>query len=48
MFVLNQRNFIFNINNFNAKQQQLIISKNKKIKVNKLNEFNNERKILNN
>ena len=49
IFVLNQRNLIFNINNFNAKQQQQsIIFKNEKIKINKLNEFNNERKILNN
>ena len=47
MFVLNQRNLTFNINNFNAKQRRSIVSKNKKIKVNKSNEFNNEQKILN-
>ena len=47
MFVLNQRNLTFNINNFSAKQQRSTISKNKKVKINKLNKFNNERKILN-
>ena len=48
MFVLNQRNFIFNINDFSAKQRRLIIFENEKVKINKLNEFNNERKFLNN
>ena len=48
MFVLNQRNFIFNINDFNTKQQRRsILSKNDKIKINKLNEYYNDRKILN-
>ena len=42
MFLSNQRNFIFNINNFNTKQQQqLILSKNDKIKINKSNKYYN-------
>ena len=49
MFLSNQRNFIFNINDFNTKQQQqLILLKNDKIKINKLNKYYNDRKILNN
>ena len=48
MFILNQRNFIFNINDFNTKQQQRsILLKNNKIKINKSNEYYNNRKILN-
>ena len=48
MFVLNQRNFIFNINDFNIKQQRRsILLKNDKIKINKLNEYYNNQKILN-
>ena len=49
MFISNQRNFIFNINNFNTKQQRrFILSKNNKIKINKSNKYYNNRKILNN
>ena len=40
MFVSNQRNFIFNINDFNIKQQRRSISsKNDKVKINKSNEY---------
>ena len=42
MFVLNQRNFILNINNLNIEQQQrLIFSNNNKVKINKLNKYYN-------
>ena len=49
MSILNQRNFIFNINDLNTKQQKRnIFIKNDKVKVNKSNEYYNDRNVLNN
>ena len=48
MFVTNQRNFTLNINNLNIEQQRFIITKNNKVKINKLNEYYKKRNNFSN
>ena len=48
MFVTNQRNFILNINNLNIEQQRFIITKNDKVKINKVDEYYKKQNNFNN
>ena len=48
MFITNQRNFTSNINNLNIEQQQFIITKNNKVKINKFDKYYKKRNNFNN
>ena len=48
MSVTNQRNFISSINDSNTEQKRFIITEDDKIKINKSDEYHENRKNLNN
>ena len=48
MSVTDQRNLISSISDSNTEQKRLIITKNDKIKINKSDEYHENRKNLNN
>ena len=48
MSVTDQRNLILNINDSSIEQKRSIITKNDKVKINKSDEYHEDRKNLNN